>query len=297
MHSKSKTKRTDLSGLHGEGVLYVVATPIGNLEDITYRAVRILGSVDLIAAEDTRNTARLLSHFEIHTKLISCHDHNEDVRSEYVIDMIKSGQNVALVSDAGTPLISDPGYRVVEAAASSGIKIVPVPGASSLLAALSASGLPVERFVFMGFAPRSSGKKKAFLEESAKFQFSTVYFESPHRIIDLLKDMLAIFGDRSAVLARELTKMYEEIIRGSISEIIEKLSAKDSVKGEIVLIVGGPDENDFQAGQASELDIDQEILGLIESGIKASEVAKKISEKFKMPRQVVYSKVLDIKNR
>lgn len=290
MNNKSESIST-------EGVLYVVATPIGNLEDITYRAVRILGTVDLIAAEDTRNTARLLSHFQIKTRLISCHDHNEGIRSEYIIELIRSGQSVALVSDAGTPLISDPGYRVVEAAAAAGVKIVPVPGASSLLAALSASGLPVERFVFMGFAPRSSGKRKKFLEESSSFSFSTVYFESPHRIIDLLKDMLLIFGDRPAVLARELTKMYEELVRGNISTIIDKLSERDSVKGEIVLIVCGRDENSLQSEARSEADIDQAILSLIESGMKTSEVAKKISEKFRIPRQDVYSKALEIKSR
>lgn len=294
MHSKSNKIKTESSG--SEGVLYVVATPIGNMEDITFRAVRILGSVDLIAAEDTRNTARLLSHHQIKTRLISCHDHNEGIRSEYIIDLIGSGQSVAIVSDAGTPLISDPGYRVVEAAASRGVRIVPVPGASSVLAALSASGLPVERFVFMGFAPRSSGKRKAFLEESSKFQLSTVYFESPHRIIDLLKDMLAIFGDRAAVLARELTKIHEEFLRGKISEIIGKLSAKDSVRGEIVLVVSGMDEGFVLSDQKTEPDMDQEIIGLIEAGVKASEIAKKISEEFKMPRKVIYSKVMELKN-
>lgn len=279
----------------GEGILYVVATPIGNLEDITYRAVRILGSVDVIAAEDTRNTARLLSYYEIHSRLISYHDHNEDIRSEYIIELIQSGQSVALVSDAGTPLISDPGYRVVEAASSRGIKIVPVPGASSMLAALSVSGLPVERFVFMGFAPRSPGKRKAFLEEAGRLPYSTVYFESPHRIIDLLKDILGISGNRPAVLARELTKMYEEILRGSVSELVEILEKRDSVKGEIVLVTGAVDKE--LHNKTGEEDIDDQIKMFLDSGLKTSEIAKKLSEKMRLPRQEVYARVIEIKDR
>lgn len=278
----------------GEGILYVVATPIGNLEDITYRAVKILGSVDIIAAEDTRNTARLLSFYEIHTRLISYHDHNEDIRSEYIIELIQSGQSVALVSDAGTPLVSDPGYRVVEAASSRGIKIVPVPGPSSMLAALSVSGLPVERFVFMGFSPRSSGKRKAFIEEAGKLPCSAVYFESPHRIIDLLKDILSVSGDRPAVVARELTKMYEEIIRGSVSELIEILEKRDIIKGEIVLVTG-PSEEKHEAVINAE-DIEHQILQLIESGMKTSVVAKTVSEKTGIPRQEIYSRIIEIKD-
>lgn len=293
MHSKSRNKAKNPES--SEGILYVVATPIGNLEDITYRAVRILGEVDLIAAEDTRNTARLLSHYDIKTRVISCHDHNEDARAEHIIKMIVSGMSVAVVSDAGTPLISDPGYRVVESAAANGIKIVPVPGASSLLAALSASGLPVEKFTFMGFAPRQSSKRKSFLEKAAALSHTSVFFESPHRIIDLLTDMIPIFGNRQAVAAREITKLYEEFLRGSITEIIEALSSRETVKGEFVLLIDGQEQDKISKDVAPEETLETEIKEMLGKSLKTSEIAKKLSEKYRLPRQSVYSKILEIK--
>lgn len=288
-HSKNKAEA------EAEGILYVVATPIGNLDDITFRAVKILESVDFIAAEDTRNTSRLLSHLGISSRLVSCHDHNENIRADFIIDEIRSGKNVALVSDAGTPLVSDPGYRVVEAAASKGIRIVPVPGASSVLAALSASGLPVDKFLFMGFPPRQKGKRRSFLEEASRLSFTTIYFESPHRILDFLKDAMEVLGDRNAVLAREITKTYEEFIRGKISDLMESLLDMESIRGEFVLIVEGESIQN-ESMSVDEADLDSEIKRLLDEGAKTSGIAKLLSDRFGMNRQEVYQKVLEIKD-
>jgi 16S rRNA (cytidine1402-2'-O)-methyltransferase len=219
--------------------LYVVATPIGNLEDITLRAINTLNGVDLIAAEDTRHTSRLLSRYQIRTPLISCHEHNELQRTPELIEKIQSGAAVALVSDAGTPSVSDPGYRLVRTAVAHRLDVFPIPGVSAAVTALSASGLPTDAFLFLGFAPKKKGKRREFLESLAAESRTLVFYESPRRVAAFLEEIRMVMGDRQAVLGREMTKLHEEFIRGVLSEIQALLAARSEVKGECTLLVTG----------------------------------------------------------
>ncbi|EGU61815.1 hypothetical protein VINI7043_28375 [Vibrio nigripulchritudo ATCC 27043] len=221
--------------------LYIVPTPIGNLGDITQRAIEVLSSVDLIAAEDTRHTGKLLSHFNISTKTYALHDHNEQQKAQVLVDKLQQGLSIALVSDAGTPLISDPGYHLVNQCRQAGVKVVPLPGACAVVTALSAAGLPSDRFSFEGFLPpKSKGRKDKFLE-IAKAERTCIFYESPHRIMDSLQDMLDILGpDREVVLARELTKTYETIQGMPLGELIPWIEEDDNrKKGEMVLLIHG----------------------------------------------------------
>jgi 16S rRNA (cytidine1402-2'-O)-methyltransferase len=220
------------------GRLYVVATPIGNLGDLTPRAADTLRSVDAIASEDTRRTRKLLSHFEIHTPLTAYHEHNETRASQSIVRRILDGESVALVTDAGTPLVSDPGYRLVELAAVEGIEIVTVPGPCAAVAALAISGLPPQPFHFEGFLPRRSAARRTKLESMSDLAGTLVFYVSTHRVAKALDDMLAVLGDRRAVLARELTKIHEEVLRGRLSELSE-VASKRTLKGEIVVLVEG----------------------------------------------------------
>ncbi|EHH0801409.1 16S rRNA (cytidine(1402)-2'-O)-methyltransferase [Vibrio vulnificus] len=233
---------TDKNNFSTEGAtLYIVPTPIGNLGDITQRAIEVLTSVDMIAAEDTRHTGKLLSHFNIQTKTFALHDHNEQQKAQVLVDKLLSGQNIALVSDAGTPLISDPGYHLVTQCRQAGVKVVPLPGACAVITALSASGLPSDRFSFEGFLPpKSKGRKDKFLE-IAKVERTCIFYESPHRIVDSLHDMLEILGpDREVVLARELTKTFETIQGMRLSALVEWVQSDDNQqKGEMVLLIHG----------------------------------------------------------
>ncbi|HET9533679.1 MAG TPA: 16S rRNA (cytidine(1402)-2'-O)-methyltransferase [Blastocatellia bacterium] len=224
------------------GTLYLVATPIGNLEDITLRAINVLRDVDLIACEDTRHTRKLLSRYEITKPTISYHEHNERERARELVRKLEAGSDIALVSDAGTPLVSDPGFRLVRESLDRGIRVVPVPGPAAFVAALAASGLPSDEFVFAGFLPPRKGARRARLEEFAGAKTTLIFYEAPHRIRETLEDAREILGDRPAVLARELTKLYEEFLRGSLSEIASSLEPGD-VRGEMVLIVGPPLED------------------------------------------------------
>ena len=219
------------------GTLYLIATPIGNLEDITHRAVRLLGEVDLIACEDTRHTKKLLNHYGIHTKTVSYHEHNERERALELIERLKSGADVAVVSDAGTPGISDPGFRLARIAIDNDVHVVPVPGASALISALVASGLPTDEFFFGGFLPARSGARRARLAELRSLPATLIFYEGPHRIAATLKDAKEILGERQAVVARELTKMHEEVARGSLSELAARFSSAESARGEMVLII------------------------------------------------------------
>jgi 16S rRNA (cytidine1402-2'-O)-methyltransferase len=221
-----------------KGILYVVSTPIGNLEDTTLRAIRILREVDLIAAEDTRKTKILLNKYNIKKALTSYFNYNEQFKTVFLIDKLKSGEKIALVSEAGTPSISDPGYRLICEAIKESIPVLPVPGVSAAIAALSISGLPVHRFVFEGFLPPKAGKRKNFLKKISVEERTLIFYESPHRIIFTLKDMIEVFGNRKAMLARELTKLHEESMYGSLFTILERLKSR-KVKGEITLIVEG----------------------------------------------------------
>jgi len=228
-------------GAAGSGRLFVVATPIGNLGDATPRSIDVLKAVDVIAAEDTRHTRKLLSHFGISTSLLAFHDHNEDRAAGAVVERIEGGQDVALVSDAGTPLVADPGYRLVTACAARGIEVVTVPGPCALVAALSIAGLPPHPFYFAGYLPRKGGQRRTRLSSLAEMPCTVVYYESPHRIASTLRDMRDVLGDRRAVVARELTKVHEEVLRGTLAELAE-LADSRNLKGEIVVVVAGPDQ-------------------------------------------------------
>ena len=219
------------------GTLYLIATPIGNLEDITHRAVRLLGEVDVIACEDTRHTKKLLSHYGINTRTISYHEHNERERALELIERLKGGDNVAVVSDAGTPGISDPGFRLARMAIDNDVRVVPVPGASALISALVASGLPTDEFFFGGFLPARSGARRARLAELRSIAATLIFYESPHRIAATLRDALDVLGERQAVIARELTKMHEEIARGTLSELAARFSSVETARGEMVLLI------------------------------------------------------------
>ena len=233
------------------GTLYIVATPIGNLEDITQRALRVLREVELIACEDTRHTRVLLNHFGIHTKTISYHEHNERERAEHLCDLLESGKDVAVVSDAGTPLISDPGFRIVAAAAERGIPVVPIPGAAAFVAALVASGLPPDQFFFAGFLPARATQRRTKLESLRAVQATLIFYEAPHRIAATLKDALEALGNRRAAVARELTKLHEEIVRGTLSELTERFSETSPPRGEIVLMISGERARSTEAATES----------------------------------------------
>src|SRR5882762_7308054 len=225
---------------HMSGTLYIVATPIGNLEDITQRALRVLGEVDIVACEDTRRTRVLLNHFGIKTKTISYHEHNERERAEEVCKLLLSGKNVALVSDAGTPLINDPGFRLTSAAIELNLPIVPIPGPSAFVSALVASGLPSEQFFFAGFLPARANARRAKLEELNAIPATLVFYEAPHRIAATLEDALDVLGNRQAAVARELTKIHEEITRGSLRELSQRLvTGSLAARGEMVLLISG----------------------------------------------------------
>lgn len=224
------------------GKLYLVGTPIGNLEDITLRALRTLKEVDLIACEDTRRTQQLLNHYAIKTPTISYHEHNEMTRAPELILRMAEGSQIALVSDAGMPVISDPGFRLVSLAIRHDIPVIPVPGASAFLAALAAAGLPVDKFRFMGFLPSKKAERREALADLRGARKTLIFYEAPHRLIDMLGDVRDILGDPPLVVAREVTKIHEEFVRGTVSEILERLKKKP-VKGEITVLVGPPKES------------------------------------------------------
>ncbi len=223
------------------GILYLVATPIGNLEDITLRALRILKEADKIACEDTRHTLKLLNHFEIHRPLVSYHEHNELTRAPELVLAMEQGARIALVSDAGVPLVSDPGHRLVTLCIRHRIPVVPIPGPSALLTALSASGLPNGEFLFLGFLPNRGSERRRALERLRIEERTLIFYEAPHRIAEMLADALAILGDRPACIARELTKVHEEFRRGKLFELIQSLE-QHPAKGEITLLIGPPEQ-------------------------------------------------------
>ncbi len=221
-----------------KGVLYIVATPIGNLEDITFRAIRVLKEVDLIAAEDTRHTRILLTAYDIHTPVTSLHEHNEKERSVVIVSKLEAGRNVAYVSDAGTPCISDPGYRLVDLAREQDIRVIPIPGPSAVITSLSVCGFPTDRFLFCGFLPPKENQRRKFLESIQHEENIVIFYESPARIAAVLNDVMDVLGDRQIVLARELTKMFEDIRRGRVSELLDQMSAVKP-KGEFTVILQG----------------------------------------------------------
>lgn len=223
------------------GTLYLVPTPIGHPRDITLRAIDVLGSVDLIAAEDTRHARTLLQPLAIGTRLVSYHDHNEQSRTGQLLDALRAGQDVALISDAGTPMVNDPGYRLVTAAIEAGLRVVPLPGASAAVSALIGSGLPVHRFCYVGFLPRKAAARQAALRELRDIDASLIFFEAPHRLLETVRDARAVLGDRRAALARSISKPDERFLRGTLAELDAELAGVDTVRGQYTVVVAGAD--------------------------------------------------------
>ncbi|QTR50490.1 16S rRNA (cytidine(1402)-2'-O)-methyltransferase [Candidatus Thiothrix anitrata] len=276
-----------------EGILYCVATPIGNLEDITARALRILAEVSKVYAEDTRVTRRMFTHFGIQNTLESLHDHNETSRVAQIQRELAEGMNVALVSDAGTPLISDPGYKLVNALGAAGCKIVPVPGASALIAALSVAGLPTDRFAFEGFLPAKSVSRRKLLTGLEAESRTLVFYESSHRIADLLEDMIAVFGgERQIVVLRELTKLYESIYRGTATEILQHMAAdSDRSRGEFVVVVAGK-VCDESADALAVLNADKVLAVLLEV-LPVKQAAAVAARLTGLPKNQLYRQALE----
>ncbi|HVM32711.1 MAG TPA: 16S rRNA (cytidine(1402)-2'-O)-methyltransferase [bacterium] len=269
--------------------LYLVATPIGNLEDMTFRALKVLGAVDLIAAEDTRHSLKLLTHFGIKPqKLISCFDHNEVKRVSDILQTLESGGTVALITDAGMPAISDPGYLVVKAVAEKGFAVSPVPGASSLLAALAASGLAATPFTFLGFLPPKAGDRRSALLQARSEERTLVFFESPHRLRASLKDMLNVFGNRSCAVARELTKLHEEFARGGLQSMVERFKDQEPL-GEFVIVVEGAEKMDRSASEKWQgASIEDQLAQFMREGLSKTEAVKAVCKLRGLPREVVY---------
>ena len=272
------------------GTLYILATPIGNLEDMTFRAVRILGEVDLIAAEDTRHSLKLLNHFGISKPLTSYFDHNQQFKGERILQALRQEKSVALISDAGTPCISDPGFNLVRAAVAEGIAVIPIPGPCAAVTALSASGLPSNTFTFAGFPPARQGKRRAFLNAIAPLPGTLVFYEAPHRLEETLRDIREVMGERQVVVARELTKIYEEFIRGTAGEVLAKVS-QGKVRGEVVvLVVPG------EAEKAAALPL-HELIGrlLRDEGLTVKDAAKKAAEMTGVTRNAAYAEALRVR--
>src|SRR5215467_1901563 len=265
------------------GTLYIVATPIGNLEDITLRGMRVLKEVDLIAAEDTRHTQHLLDHFGIRTPLTSYHEHNERSKARQLIERLQQGQNVAIVSDAGTPAISDPGFRIVVEAVAFGINIVPIPGASALTAVLSAGGLPTDRFIFEGFLPAKSKERRARLQTLSAENRTLVFYEAPHRLKETLNDMQAILGERDVVVAREVSKAYEEFLRGRLSSVMQQI-AERTIKGEVTLLVKGAEASPV----VSQEQLKKEIEQLKAEGMGVKEISQFLGERHDYSKKEIY---------
>lgn len=273
------------------GTLYIIATPIGNLEDITYRAVRILGEVDLIAAEDTRHSLKLLNHFGISKPLTSYFDHNQQIKGERILHALRQGKSVALISDAGTPCVSDPGYQLVRDAVAEKIPVVPVPGACAAITALAASGLPTDSFTFAGFPPSRQGKRRTFLSGINALPGTLVLYEAPHRLLDTLNDIREVLGERQVIVARELTKMFEEFIRGTASEVIAAVS-QGIVRGEVVVLIA-PGEAAAEENEP----LEQVLRRLMSDGtLSIKDAAKQAATISGVSRSEAYSEALRLKS-
>ncbi len=273
--------------------LYFVATPIGNMRDITLRALDVLSSVDVVACEDTRHTGKLMSAHGIKAKLISYHDHNAARVRPQLIDRLQCGETIAVVSDAGTPLISDPGYRLLIEAIAADISVTTLPGASSVLAGLTLAGLPTDRFLFLGFAPTRANARRRYLEPFADVDATIVLLESPKRLAKCLADVLAIFGDREAAIARELTKLHEEVIRDRLRALLDRYEDAPSPRGEIVLVIGPPDPETAKPPDPDEID------SLLRDGLadeKPSALATRLAGELGVPRRQLYQRAVALRD-
>jgi 16S rRNA (cytidine1402-2'-O)-methyltransferase len=270
--------------------LYLVATPIGNLEDITLRAVRVLKDVDVVACEDTRQTQKLLNHYGITTRTISYHEHNEMTRSAELVKEMQEGASVALVSDAGMPGISDPGFRLISLAIRHHLPVVPIPGASAFLAALVASGLPADSFRFSGFLPAKRGERRAALEAIRSSPRTQVFYEAPHRIVEALSDVCEVLGNaRHVVIAREVTKLHEEFLRGRAGEVLETLKSRDGVKGEITLLIGKAEATESQAPKESRLSVRQRVEQIMtQENVDEKAALKKVAKERGISKSEAY---------
>ena len=275
-----------------KGILYVVATPIGNRRDITLRALDILDKVDLIAAEDTRKSGKFLAQHRIKNHLISYHEHNEKKRTPELIKKLLGGTSIALISNAGTPSVSDPGFRLITSATQNGIMVTPVPGVNAAITAMSVSGLPTDSFTFVGFAPKKKGKRIHFLSELADQPATVIFYESPKRIMALMQDIITCMGDREAMLAREMTKRHEEFIRGMLSHILEIIKDRPVVKGECTLLVAGGEQ--IKKLHADDLENRLKEALQNETG-SLSEIARTIAKNHGLPKKTVYDLALKIK--
>ncbi len=271
------------------GKLYIVATPIGNLEDITLRALNILREVDLIAAEDTRQTLKLLNHFEITKPLISYHRHNEEVKSDILIEKIKKGENIALVSDAGTPGICDPGESVIKKTIEENIEVIPIPGACAMINALIVSGIETKEFCFLGFLPLNKKLRKEKLEEIKKANKTTIIYEAPHKMKATLEDLKEVIENRKVVLARELTKIHEQFIRGNIEELLNKI---DDLKGEMILIIEATHETEDSKNEFECLSLEEHYKYYEKQGLNKKEIIKKIANDRKVSKNEIYMKFI-----
>lgn len=278
------------------GSLYIVATPIGNLEDITQRAIRVLSEVDLIACEDTRHTRKLLNHFGISTPTTSYHDHNEKVRAPELLKALQQGSNIAIVSDAGTPGISDPGFRIVRLAVENAVPVVPVPGPTALISALVASGFPTDEFFFAGFLPAKANQRRNRLTELASIPATLVFYEAPHRIAETLKDARQMLGEREAVVARELTKLHEEMRRGTLSELAEIFAEGKQARGEMVLII---DRNEIETGNEEQTRVElSDLVAQLESqGLDSRAALKQAAKQLRLSRDEAYRQLVVEKTR
>ncbi|MEW6162730.1 MAG: 16S rRNA (cytidine(1402)-2'-O)-methyltransferase [Nitrospirota bacterium] len=271
-----------------KGTLYVVSTPIGNLEDITLRALRVLKEVDVIAAEDTRHSRRLLTHYGISKPLISYWGEREKVKSAEILERLHSGQSVALISDAGTPGISDPGAVLIKKAVEEGISVISIPGPSALIAALSISGLSTQEFTFIGFLPSKKSQRQKVLRDLGLEPRTLVFYEAPHRILETLSDMEEIFGERRATLVKEISKIHEEVLRGSISQIFSSIE-KSTIAGEYAIVVEGRTEE----GRLTTEDALSEVSALMKKGLGRKEAVKKIAKAYGLSKKELYDKSLD----
>jgi 16S rRNA (cytidine1402-2'-O)-methyltransferase len=268
------------------GILYIVSTPIGNLEDITLRGVRVLREAGLIACEDTRHTRKLLDHLGISKPMVSYHEHNETARAAELVEKLLAGINIALVSDAGTPLLSDPGYRLVESAIAAGIQTVPIPGPSAILSALAGSGLPTDSFHFGGFLPPKVAQRRKILESHREERTTLVFYEAPHRILEALDDIQEVLGERDVVVARELTKLHEEFLRGSAAAIREQFASRPAVKGEITVLIGGPKAVPNPEGA------EEAVRALEQQGVARMDAIKQVAKSRGIPKRELYRKII-----
>ncbi len=273
------------------GTLYLVATPIGNLEDITHRAVRVLAEVDLVACEDTRRTRVLLNHYNIRTKTVSYHEHNERERAARLGELLEAGQSVAVVADAGTPGISDPGFRLVNDALSRGARVVPVPGPAAFVSALVASGLPTDEFFFGGFLPARTGERRARLSQVRSINSTLVFYEAPHRISQTLQDAREILGEREAAVARELTKLHEEIARGLLSELAERFGREGAARGEMVLVIDREVVGGEAAAEDSAAGLAGRVAALEAEGLDSRAALKRVARELGLSRSEAYRRL------